>query len=182
MTSEGASVRSISRSTVVAIPTLSVKLDPLRASSRSTSPSSICKEISPRPSHLWVRGGCPRKWRGEMDRLEQQRLDRERLEGRLVLIVDLEDEPLFTQSLRTALEDAGAASWVASSERDALVEANKERPDLVIIDLEFPHSRVVTVGNAIKSTSPESVIVSLGSFYDSRFALEVLRSGFRGYL
>ena len=117
-----------------------------------------------------------------MDRLERLRLDRERLEGRLVLIVDLEDEPLFTHSLRTALEDAGAVSWVVHNESDALAQAEKEGPDLVIIDLEFPHSRVLAVGKAIHSKSPQSVVLTLGSFYDSRFALEIMRNGFRGYL
>lgn len=117
-----------------------------------------------------------------MDTSEGHERRREPIEGRSILIVDLEDEPLFTHSLGTALEDAGAECRVVPNEEEAYERAASGAADVAIVDLEFPHSRVAEVGRAIHEQSPQAAVVVLGTYYDSRFALEVMRYGFRGYL
>jgi CheY-like chemotaxis protein len=52
------------------------------------------------------------------------------------LIVD--DQPFFTTMLRTVLEQQGFRVFVANSGPDGLKLAKKNRPDIIVLDIEMP--------------------------------------------
>jgi CheY-like chemotaxis protein len=53
-----------------------------------------------------------------------------------VLVVD--DQPFFTTMLRTVLEQQGFRVFVANSGPDGLRLAKKNRPDIIVLDIEMP--------------------------------------------
>ena len=57
---------------------------------------------------------------------------------RCVLIID--DDPVFTLLASETLQQAGFDARIATNTRDALAAFEKEKPDLVLLDVELPGS------------------------------------------
>jgi two-component system KDP operon response regulator KdpE len=74
-----------------------------------------------------------------------------------VLVVD--DEPQILRALRTALRGHGHEVCVASTGLDALQEAAREKPDLIILDLALPDMDGTAVMQELRGWSEVPVIV-----------------------
>lgn len=78
-------------------------------------------------------------------------------EGPRVLVVD--DELQIRRFLRIALEANGYRVFETSNGQDALQEAARQRPDLVILDMGLPDMEGLDVLNRLREWSPTPVII-----------------------
>jgi DNA-binding NarL/FixJ family response regulator len=98
-----------------------------------------------------------------------------------VLIVD--DHSLFAEGLRSALEDHGITTVaIASTGAQAIAAARKNRPNLVLLDLNLPDMDGFVVAQRLLEQQGDLKILALTALDDSRAAQEAIRAGFRGYL
>jgi diguanylate cyclase (GGDEF)-like protein len=72
---------------------------------------------------------------------------------RSVLIID--DDPVFTLLASETLEQAGFGAKVASNTHTALELFEKERPDLVLLDVELPGSNGFAICAKLRAMSPD---------------------------
>ena len=75
----------------------------------------------------------------------------------LVLVVD--DEPKITKLARDYLEQAGFSVLIASDGKDALALARRERPDMVILDLNLPQLDGLDVARQMRRESQVPIIM-----------------------
>jgi diguanylate cyclase (GGDEF)-like protein len=72
---------------------------------------------------------------------------------RCVLIID--DDPVFTLLASETLQQAGFEARIASNTRDALALFEKEKPDLVLLDVELPGSNGFEICAKLRAMSPD---------------------------
>ncbi len=77
--------------------------------------------------------------------------------GRRILLVD--DDPEIVESMRTVLESRGYSILVARDGNQGLVMAEKESPDLVVLDMMMPKRSGFLVLEKLRRTSPNPVRV-----------------------
>lgn len=80
--------------------------------------------------------------------------------------------------LQTGIEVAGEAA----DGREALEEAARLRPDVILMDLVMPGLDGVAAMRSLRNTVPEARVIVLTSFLDEDKLLPALRSGAAGYL
>ncbi|HEY5102055.1 MAG TPA: diguanylate cyclase, partial [Steroidobacteraceae bacterium] len=71
---------------------------------------------------------------------------------RCVLIID--DDPVFSLLASETLEQAGYEARTASNTRDAIASFEKEKPDLVLLDVELPGSNGFQLCATLRAMSP----------------------------
>src|SRR5450755_222334 len=71
---------------------------------------------------------------------------------RCVLIID--DDPVFTLLASETLEQAGFDARIASNGKDAVVSFEKDKPDLVLLDVELPGSNGFQLCATLRAMSP----------------------------
>jgi predicted signal transduction protein with EAL and GGDEF domain/DNA-binding response OmpR family regulator len=71
---------------------------------------------------------------------------------RCVLIID--DDPVFTLLASETLEQAGFEARIATNTKDALASFAKEKPDLVLLDVELPGSNGFDICATLRAMSP----------------------------
>jgi diguanylate cyclase (GGDEF)-like protein len=72
---------------------------------------------------------------------------------RCVLIID--DDPVFTLLASETLEQAGYDAKIASNTQDAIASFEKDKPDLVLLDVELPGSNGFKLCATLSAMSPE---------------------------
>ena len=77
--------------------------------------------------------------------------------GRRILLVD--DDPEIVESMRTVLESRGYSILVARDGNQGLVMAEKEAPDLVVLDMMMPKRSGFLVLEKLRRSSPNPVRV-----------------------
>jgi two-component system nitrate/nitrite response regulator NarL len=98
-----------------------------------------------------------------------------------VMIVD--DHTLFADAIAIQLEDVGMeVVGRATNGTDAIDEARRTEPDVVLMDLALPDQSGLSAGRAILEERPTTRLVVLTALEDRAVADEALRLGFRGYL
>lgn len=97
-----------------------------------------------------------------------------------ILVVD--DEPSLRDVLNIMLKKAGYATSTAADGEEALAQVNKEIYDLVITDLKMPGMGGMEVLKAVKSTSPETVVLVVTAFGSAESAVEAMKLGAYDYL
>ena len=98
-----------------------------------------------------------------------------------VLLVD--DHSLFLEGLRNLLVSEGIQ--VVGSAKDgleALVQARRLHPDVILMDIEMPHCDGVRATRLIKAEQPECKVVMLTISEDEQDLFEAVKSGASGYL
>jgi two-component system, chemotaxis family, CheB/CheR fusion protein len=100
---------------------------------------------------------------------------------RVLVVDDQVDERLV---LRAMLEASGRFEVVAECEdgAEAIAEATRLQPDLVLLDLEMPGIDGLTALPALREAAPAARIVVLSGYPASRHAAEALAQGATGYL
>ena len=97
-----------------------------------------------------------------------------------ILVVD--DEKSIREVMSIMLKRAGYAVTEASDGEEAIDQVNKEIYDLVITDLRMPKADGMDVLKAVKSISPESVVLVVTAFGTADSAVEAMKHGAYDYL
>lgn len=98
-----------------------------------------------------------------------------------ILLVD--DHSLFLEGLRNLLASEGAqVVGTASDGFEALAQARRLRPDVILMDINMPRCDGVTATRLIKSEMPACKIVILTMSDDEHDLFEAVKSGASGYL
>ena len=99
-----------------------------------------------------------------------------------VLLVD--DHPLFREGLAAAvnLDDAFTVVGQAASAEEAVAEAERVGPDLVVMDLGLPGRSGTEATRRILCAHPEARVVVMTMSEDDDSLLAAMRAGARGYL
>ena len=99
-----------------------------------------------------------------------------------ILIAD--DHEMIRQGLRRVL--GTRLDWEVCGEavngREAVAQARKLKPDVVVLDLSMPHSSGLVATRAIRKALPQTEILILTMHYSDQLIREVLAAGARGYL
>lgn len=105
-------------------------------------------------------------------------------------IIIIGDDPLVCQSLKTIIE---AGSKQGSGEEievitmgengeEAVAFYEKERPDIILLDIRMDKMDGLEAGKVILEKDPEAKILYLTTFLDGDYIVEALRIGAKGYL
>ncbi len=98
-----------------------------------------------------------------------------------LLVVD--DVPLFRAGLTSALRDAGFdVVGEAESAEEAVAEAERLRPDLVLLDVLMPGLSGLEVVEKLTAVSPESQVILLTASESEEDLLSAIKAGARGYI
>jgi DNA-binding NarL/FixJ family response regulator len=99
-----------------------------------------------------------------------------------VLIVD--DHPVVRVGLRTMLESEEniSVTGMAESAGEALKEAEKHRPDVVLMDLRMPGTDGIEVITELRRTHPDVRILVLTNYETDNYIFRALQAGAMGYL
>ncbi len=100
---------------------------------------------------------------------------------RRVLLVD--DHSLFRAGIASLLRAWGLeVAGEASDGEEALEQARRSRPDLILMDIRMPRRNGLEATRAIKAEMPETKIVMLTVSDDDDDLFEAIKSGAEGYL
>jgi two-component system, NtrC family, response regulator PilR len=97
-----------------------------------------------------------------------------------ILVVD--DEKSLREVLSIMLKRAGYAVTEASDGEEAIGHVSKEIFDLVITDLRMPKADGMEVLKAVKSSSPETVVLVITAFATADSAVDAMKLGAYDYL
>jgi DNA-binding NarL/FixJ family response regulator len=98
-----------------------------------------------------------------------------------VLLVD--DHSLFLEGLRNLLVSEGIdVVGLAHDGLDALAQARRLHPDVILMDIQMPRCNGVSATRLIKAELPECKVVMLTISEDEQDLFEAVKSGASGYL
>lgn len=98
-----------------------------------------------------------------------------------ILIVD--DDPLVCHVIRMHLERAGFTdSTIIYDAQDAITYATRDKPDLLLLDINMPGTDGLEVLSIVKSEAPEVRILMLTAQDSSEFVSQAIAEGASGYL
>jgi two-component system response regulator PilR (NtrC family) len=97
-----------------------------------------------------------------------------------ILVVD--DERSLREVLSIMLKRAGYAVTEAADGEEAISHVNSEIFDLVITDLRMPKADGMAVLKAVKSSSPETVVLVITAFATADSAVDAMKLGAYDYL
>lgn len=104
-----------------------------------------------------------------------------RLPGLRILMVD--DHSLFLEGLRNLLASEGiAVVGLARDGLDALAQARRLKPDVILMDIHMPRCDGIAATRLIKAEMPACKIVMLTMSEDEQDLFEAVKSGASGYL
>ncbi|WP_214103854.1 response regulator [Acrocarpospora catenulata] len=99
-------------------------------------------------------------------------------------IVIVDDHALFREGLREILESQEDLHVVgeAGDSYAAVAVVARERPDIVLLDVEMPGEEVTDTVTRMRSASPRSQILILSMYDGPQLLRQLLAKGIRGYL
>ncbi len=99
-----------------------------------------------------------------------------------VLLAD--DQAILADGIRSVLSSSGELEVVgiASNGAEAVELAERERPDVILMDIRMPGMNGVIATQEIKRRFPEMKVVVLTTFDDSEYILSAIEGGASGYL
>jgi DNA-binding NarL/FixJ family response regulator len=99
-----------------------------------------------------------------------------------ILVAD--DHALMRRGVKTLLQSH--AGWEVCGEaltgREAIVKAQKLRPDIVTLDISMPGLNGLDAAKGIRKVSPETEILILSVHYTDQLIWDILEAGIRGYI
>jgi DNA-binding NarL/FixJ family response regulator len=101
-----------------------------------------------------------------------------------VRILVADDHPVIRKAVRSALERHPRFEVCGEAEdgAKAIEEAQKLKPDVVVLNITMPVLNGFEAAKEIKATLPETAIVILSANADQRFIEEAKRLGCRAYV
>lgn len=105
-------------------------------------------------------------------------------ENRRIRVMLVDDQTLFREALEQALNLEEDLEVVASASngREALAEAQRLRPDVVLMDLKMPELDGIRATEQIKQSQPECRVLMLTLFGDEEYLHRAILAGADGYL
>ena len=102
----------------------------------------------------------------------------------MIRIVTVDDQPMYRDGLVAVLSTDPELEVVgeAGDGEAALKLCEKERPDVVLMDLSMPVMNGVAATRALKVKHPDTKVLVLTTFDDDDHVFEALRAGAVGYL
>jgi two-component system, NarL family, response regulator LiaR len=99
-----------------------------------------------------------------------------------VLIVD--DHTIVRKGIRALLAEIAGIDVVgeAADGQEAIVQADRLRPDVILMDLAMPRMNGIEATRQIKDRQPESRILVMTSFATDEKVLPAIKAGALGYL
>jgi DNA-binding NarL/FixJ family response regulator len=99
-----------------------------------------------------------------------------------VLLVD--DHPFVREGIRSYLSDFPEIEIIgeASSGQEALTIANKQHPDLILLDINMPEMNGLEVVGQLRKVVPRPKVLVLTVHNSREYVLHVAKSGAEGYL
>ena len=99
-----------------------------------------------------------------------------------ILLVD--DHQIVREGLRTLLAQQPDLEVVgeAADGRQAVAEALRLSPDVIVMDIAMPGVNGVEATRQIRAVLPAARVVALSMYADRRFVAEILRAGALGYV
>lgn len=99
-----------------------------------------------------------------------------------ILLVD--DQTLFREGMRSLLSSQRDLDVVgeAGDGEEALRQAARLRPDVVLMDLRMPRLDGVAATRRLRAEQPACRVIALTTFDDDEYVFEALRAGAAGYL
>jgi DNA-binding NarL/FixJ family response regulator len=101
-----------------------------------------------------------------------------------VRIVIADDHKLMREGLSSLLSQQADIQVVgqAINGREAVQLAERENPDVVVMDVSMPDLNGIDATRQILSRSPRTRVIALSMHSDRQFVAEMFRAGARGYL
>jgi DNA-binding NarL/FixJ family response regulator len=101
-----------------------------------------------------------------------------------VRIVIADDHKLMREGLSSLLSQQADIQVVgqAVNGREAVQLAERESPDVVVMDVSMPDLNGIDATRQILSRSPRTRVIALSMHSDRQFVAEMFRAGARGYL
>lgn len=102
----------------------------------------------------------------------------------MIRVIIAEDHNLVRQGIRALLEKSGEVQVVgeAATGEEAVQLAEKEKPDVVVMDLAMPRLDGAQASERILSLSLPTQIIILSMHSDTTMVQQLLRRGVKGYL
>ena len=99
-----------------------------------------------------------------------------------ILLAD--DHKIFRESLRLLLERRSDFQVIgeAADGHEALMQVERLRPDVVVLDMAMPGLNGLEVIRQVKQSHPDSCIVVLSSYNDDGYVVNALRHGAAAYV
>ncbi|MED4730931.1 hybrid sensor histidine kinase/response regulator transcription factor [Aneurinibacillus migulanus] len=103
--------------------------------------------------------------------------------GQKIKILLADDQPLIRESLRLLLgEEQNFEVAVVGDGKQAIAQCRKDRPNIVLMDVNMPEMDGIAATKSIKETWPDIRIIMITTIEDVSLASEALRIGAEGYM
>jgi len=102
------------------------------------------------------------------------------MEQQKILLVD--DEPNIMELLSVALEDEGYRILEANNGTEALAQVEKEKPQVVLLDIKMPDMDGIQVLRQIKETNKTTCVIMITAHGAMETVLETMKLGAYDYL
>jgi DNA-binding NarL/FixJ family response regulator len=101
-----------------------------------------------------------------------------------IRIVIADDHTLMREGLSSLLNQQPNIQVIgqATNGREAVQLAERENPDVVVMDVSMPDLNGIDATRQIISRSPKTKVIALSMHSDRQFVAEMFRAGARGYL
>lgn len=101
----------------------------------------------------------------------------------LVLVVEdnRDDLEIITEILKI-IGDSGITVFFARSIAEAIAVINREKLDLILLDLDLPDSRGLDTLKAVKVVAPDTPVVVMSALSDRETAIAAIRLGAQEYI
>jgi two-component system response regulator NreC len=102
----------------------------------------------------------------------------------VIRILLADDHVLVRQGFKLILSEQADMEIVgeAANGREAVEQAEKLQPDIVIMDVTMPELNGIEATRRITAAAPRSRVLALSMHKDAVYVREILRAGARGYL
>jgi DNA-binding NarL/FixJ family response regulator len=102
----------------------------------------------------------------------------------MIRVVLVDDQTLVRRGIRSLLELAGDVAIVAEAAdgEEAVTVVERERPDVVLLDLRMPKKNGVEVLRTLHASGTLPPTIVLTTFDDDDALLDAVRAGAKGYL
>ena len=101
-----------------------------------------------------------------------------------IAVAIVEDSRTIRDSLRRIISDSPGlrCEWAVSTAEEALVEAARHPPEVVLMDIHLPNMSGIECASRIKSAQPKIEIIMLTVYEDHDKIFKALQAGACGYL
>lgn len=102
----------------------------------------------------------------------------------MIKVMLADDQIILAEGIKSVLETGGDISvvGVACDGAQAIEMAERERPDVILMDIRMPNMNGVAATKRIKEILPDCKIIILTTFDDSDYILSAINGGACGYL